>query len=150
MPDDKPILLATLFCESVLEEANRTLSVIRIMDRVTVQIPADFPEGAKPLVHISGLIALRSGDFIGDAILEIFMNTPSGTRQRVQEFRLPLPGGHQGMNLKMDIKLGLESEGIYWFDVLVNQEHRSRMPLEVVFQRLQPDYPKRDEKQTDS
>ena len=50
MPDERPYLAAALMCERVLEEKDRVLSVIRIVDNYFVQAsPEDLPKEAKPL-----------------------------------------------------------------------------------------------------
>jgi hypothetical protein len=137
MEKPRPYLTAAMLCEKVLEEKNGTLSVIRIADRLGYQLPifppgVPMPEGIRAAAQLSGLICLKSGPVTGDHSLSIIVENPVGDRKQVFVFPLKLEGKDQGQNVVLNMALGIEHDGLYWFDVLFDGEVLTRIPLTVV------------------
>jgi hypothetical protein len=60
-PDSGPYLVAALLCEKVLQEKDETVSIIRMIDRVTLTAPASLsPETLPPLPINPTLFSLLS------------------------------------------------------------------------------------------
>jgi hypothetical protein len=131
MDKPRPYLTAALLCETVLEEKDGTLSVIHIADRLTYSMTG-VPEGVKPATAISGLICLKSGPVTGEHIIKIFAENPLGERKEVYAHPITLLGGDQGQNIKMRISLVLHSDGLYWIDIVFDDDVLTRIPLTVV------------------
>jgi uncharacterized protein DUF6941 len=131
---DKPLpyINAALLCESVIEEKNGSLTVVRIADKVEMKV-AGLPEGYKPIIAIKGLLSLKSGPVKGDFNIEIRIVRPNG---EVKKDRILVPfkllGEDQGSNIILNISLGIEEEGLHWFDVYFEGQLLTRMPLTVV------------------
>jgi hypothetical protein len=140
-----PHVIAALFCEKILQEADGSLSVIRIADKLTIQtIQVDstaieaIPEELrpKPPVQMSGLVSLRSGPASGKFTMKVVMNSPSGKRKDAFTVPLELHGADHGQNIILNIILAVQEEGLFWFDVLLDDHQLTRIPLMVV--RAQP------------
>ena len=128
-----PYLTAALLCERVIEEKNGTLSVIRIADRVEVEIPpGGVPGGYRPVVPISGLVALKSGPAKGSFTLRIIITRPSGERLEGPAIPVELEGEDRGQNFILNFLIGVSEEGLHWFEVVFENQVLSRIPLMVV------------------
>ncbi len=130
---DKPLpyVTAALLCEKVLQEKDGSLSVIRIADRVEYRLEGA-PEGLRPTVTLAGIVALRSGPVSGDHFLKIIIENPHGDRKEVHRQQMTLAGEDKGQNLILNLNLAIEHEGLYWFDVLFDEDLLTRIPLTVL------------------
>lgn len=63
IPEDGPYLTAALLCEKVLQEKDETVSVIRMLDRITLTVPASLsPETLPPLpLNLMLFLSFKSG-----------------------------------------------------------------------------------------
>ena len=132
MDKPRPHVTAALLCESVLQESNGTLSVVRIADKVGYD-PTGMPEGFRPAFKISGLISLKAGPVVGDHNLKVVVENPQGKRTQIYELALKLMGRDQGQNLIVTLNLGIEHDGLHWFDVIFDDDEvLTRIPLMVM------------------
>lgn len=136
----QPYISAALLCEKVLHEQDGTISAIRIVDRVTVQIAAKAKGKVKPTVKLAVLIAFKSGPSKGKYILKIVPRTPSGRKMAVKrtdvqgEFKFPLVFEREehGSTTVINLVVDVSEEGVYWFDVYLGRRVITRIPLTVV------------------
>lgn len=133
------VQLAT-FCDKVLVEQDGVLSVIRAIDRIMVSAqavgapaPAELPEGG--VLAATLVVALKAGDAQGRHPVTIRAQQPSGAYLPDQQFDAMFERDERGVNLILN--LGLPAiEGLYWFEVLVNDAQLTRVPLRVMYQRV--------------
>ena len=135
-----PYLHYAVLCEKVLHEADGVLSLIRIIDRITVTIPlADSasPEDLPaPMVPVTFVVSLKSGDFTGRMPLKVRIETPSRSKWPEFESSAELRGGEQGTVVVLPVQFPARDEGIYWFAVEVGGGVVTRVPLRVVKQMV--------------
>jgi hypothetical protein len=142
MPESNgPYLNYAAICEKVLREADEVLSLIRIIDRVTVTITGSTPPGVgsvpqillepAPAVGVTLVIGLKSGGFIGSVPVKIRIDTPSGFRLPEYETSAVLRGEEQGAAIVLPIQIPAQDEGVYWFVVEVSGEVFTRVPLRI-------------------
>jgi hypothetical protein len=110
-------------------------SLIRIIDRVSLNIPP----GADPValqqkqpLQITLVIILKSGFFRGKATITIRPTTPSGTEMPPAQFPILLEGDDRGNQIIMPMSLALPEEGLYWFEILVDQTTATKVPLRLI------------------
>jgi len=133
-----PHLQMALFCERVLEEKDGVLSVVRVIDRVVQTAtgpgaPADMP--AFPY-NLTMVISVKSGKAKGGHEIAITQEAPSGIRTELgRPVRFLLEGEERGHNLVIRVTITFEAEGLYWFDVNLDGELVTRMPLRVLYVR---------------
>jgi hypothetical protein len=143
MPETGPHLTAALLCERTISEADGVLTLIRVVDRVTVMASGtDPPEAMPPFVHNLQMVAILKPDQAkGRYTLKFFMENPAGQRQQIGEQDVNLVPGNTGPNLIVNLQLGLDQEGVYWIDVVLGGPHgqpdelMTRTPLEAQYQR---------------
>lgn len=136
---DGPFLTAALFCERVLEEKDGVTSIIRIVDRIVTQATGvDPPERMPPLqAMLTLVVSLKSGFAKGSYSVTIQGTTPTGRSLAPVALPVLLEGDDRGVGLVGVLNLQLEEDGLYWFDVRFERRLLSRIPLRVVYQRVQ-------------
>ena len=138
MDSGGPYINAAFFCERVIEERDGTLSAIRIVDRITNMAVGTGTPAAMPAmpVNLALLIALKPGRALGRHDVQITAERPSGIRtDMASALSVNLEGGDRGANLVMNLSLVVTEEGLYWFDVVVDETVLTRVPLRVLYQR---------------
>ena len=126
------------FCEKTLQEADGVISLIRVLDRITItaegpEVPAELPPGGA--INTTMVVMLKSDDARGRHPLKIRMQLPSGAYGPDQEVDAVFEGEERGVNLIVNMTLEA-IEGIYWFEVYVNNRKLTKMPLRVIYQRV--------------
>lgn len=134
MPNQpKPYVTAALLCERILHEKDESLTVVRIADRIQYQMQGQgLPEGVKPLVTIQGLVSVKSGPVTGDHKIRIIAEKPNGDRKESAVFPVKFLGKDQGQNLILNMHVGVDQDGLYWFDVMFDDELLTRIPLVII------------------
>ncbi len=133
-----PYLNAAVICEKVLQEKDETLSVIRMVDRFNVTVNAlGSPERLPPIpINLTVLISLKSGKARGRSTVKLRIESPSGLKLPDQLLPVLFEGEDRGVNLVLNLSLVIDQEGVYWFDVLLEEQLLTRMPLRTVYQRI--------------
>lgn len=134
-----PYVQAALFADMILEDKSGSLSPIRIIDRLTHTIQGpNPPEDLKPFSRtLNALIALKPGRATGRQNFTLWMVKPDETRQKTVQGTLHFEGGpNQGANLKLILNVTFEQEGIYYFDFEVEGHLLTRMPMQVMYNRV--------------
>jgi len=136
MANTKPYVALACFCEHVLEDKDDVLSAVRIVDTYVlpplpkgVEVP---PDALRGLIVLKGLISLKSVDVVGPGTLRLIMHTVAGKQVPISPeggWPVELKGGEHGVNLKLQIPLGVKNFGLIWFDVLWGEEILTRIPL---------------------
>ncbi|MDA2930703.1 hypothetical protein MYX84_12290 [Acidobacteria bacterium AH-259-O06] len=131
-----PHLIAAILCEKLLSEQDGVKSAIRIVDRVThAVIGPDVPDKMPPVpVNFDLLVKLKTGDRPGKYEMRVTMVNPRG--QDVQSFSqtVKLEGGpNRGMDLRLNLNLRLDQEGIYWFEIWCDDFLMTKTPLEIMY-----------------
>lgn len=132
--------MAALICERILREQDGVISAIRIIDRLTHTIvapsmPEELPKVAYPLTF---LISLKSGRARGRHNIALAMEDPSGKKKKLFAQSLQLEGEHRGANWIIQANVNFSMEGLYWFDVSLEDEILTRMPFKLEFQLVSP------------
>jgi hypothetical protein len=137
-----PHLLTAVLCEKVIEDKEGVLSLIRIVDQVVQTATGpEAPEQMPPFVlhNLSMVIMLKAGQSRGRYALKLRPEDPGGVQLPPIEFPLQLQGGTSGVNIIAPLQLGVNHEGVYWFDVLFapgrdeDDQLITRVPLEIVY-----------------
>lgn len=143
-----PQLAAAVFCErTIADKEDDAISVIRVIDTLTIRLgadtPPDFPSPEHRLpVQVAGLISFRSGDSPGDHLLRLVLESPSGKRKTVVENTLTFSAGAQGgFALRFNSVIQIASGGLFWLHVFLDEKRVTRMPLLIRVERSEPAVP---------
>lgn len=132
----EPYLKVGTICERVLEEKDGVLSLIRIVDRFTITItgkepPDQLPQGIKLLTIIMGWVG---GLGSHEAALNII--SPGGeTQKSPQSWSFTLDAINRGHNIIVTLPIRIAKEGVYWVEFILNDQVKSRIPFQVLYER---------------
>jgi len=141
MPEQENVFRAFLqiavFCEKVLREADGVFSLIRIIDRFNV-IGAT-PEMQPSILRFFIVVSFKSGFMRGRQTIYLRPKSPTGQDLPAMEFPVLFEGDDdRGTALAFDVNWAVNEEGLFWWDVYLNEEVVTRMPLRVAYQRMGP------------
>jgi len=133
-----PYLVAALLCEKVLQEKDETISIIRMIDRITLSVNALGSSETIPstTLNLNALISLKSGSARGRGIVKLRVETPSGLKLPDQLLPVLFEGDDRGVNLIVAFNMVIDQEGVYWFNVLLDERFLTRVPLRILYQRI--------------
>ncbi|MBA3884573.1 MAG: hypothetical protein H0X67_02435 [Acidobacteria bacterium] len=129
-----PFVGVAVFCEKVLREADGVLTLVRVVDRITFQIQASTPE--PPAYPLYAVVMLKAGDARGTFDVSIRSEGPSGQDLGTVKAPLLFEGFDRGVNLILQLPFQPAEEGLHWFEVAVDQQVLTRIPLRAVYQRI--------------
>jgi hypothetical protein len=133
---DGPYLNGAFLCEKVLEEKDGVKSAIRIIDRITMSAAGEAAPPRMPPLPVAATLLLRvkTGKKPGRHQFKVELVKPDGTRSPGTIMSVDLEGPEdRGADLKMDIRILLESDGSYWFDIYCDDILMTRVPLRVIY-----------------
>ncbi len=128
---------AAVLCERVLSEHDGVNSLIRIVDRITqTAMGPEPPEDMPSSVHTLWLyIAFKSGSARGVKQLTVRINKPAGSLP-ANTFPINFEGeDDRGINLSLQMQVEIDVPGLWWFDVSLDNQHVTRIPLRVIYLR---------------
>jgi hypothetical protein len=126
-----------VICEKVLREADEVLSLIRIVDQLTVTVMTppgvDAPQKVLPTASVPLIFAVgfKSAGYVGPVPVRLRVETPSGSTLPYFETNQPVTEGSGGVNLLLSMQLPVQEEGLYWFVVEVSGDEVTRVPLRI-------------------
>ena len=131
-----PYVQVAAICTTPLVEQGGQLSVIRIQDRIQVAGVADqmLPQS---LNNLCLLVVLKSGEMRGKYNVRITPITPSGKELPHIEQSALFEGEERGWASAFPLAVTAEEEGLYWFNVTLEGSMLARIPLRVMYQKLQ-------------
>jgi hypothetical protein len=139
MPDQENVFRAHLhiatFCEKVLRETDNVFSLIRIVDRFNVAGgSAEMPPTALTFMVV---ISFKSGFMRGKQKIGLRPKSPTGKELPSMEFPVLFEGDDdRGTLMAFQVNWTVEEEGAYWWDLYLNQELVTSMPLRVSYQQV--------------
>jgi hypothetical protein len=138
--DNGPYLNIATICEKVLQEKDETISLIRIVDRVTVTVAASSsPEVIPPmLLNLNAFLSFKSGTAKGRHTIKWVLEEPSGIRGSEQLLPALFEGEDRGANFILNLNVTVNQEGVYWFDIFLENQLLTRIPLRILYQRIGP------------
>lgn len=139
MPEQKELYRAYLqiavFCEKVLQEADGVISLIRVVDRFTVRGAS--AEMGNHVLKFTIVILFKSGFLRGKQKIHIRPLSPNKRELPAMEIPTLFEGDEdRGNGTIANIDFVVNEEGLYWFDVFLNEELVTRMPLRVLYQQV--------------
>lgn len=142
-----PYLAMAVVCENVLEDKDGVMSLIRVVDTFTLHAQTLSGEPIPPAVmaYLPGSIAFqivvsfKAGRARGRRTLKIIPKTPSG--DIISETALPVSfegeDEARGVMVRVTTTMSVKQEGVYWIDILLDEEFTTRLPIKVVFETVE-------------
>ena len=132
-----PYIQAALFCELVLDEKDSVKSLIRIIDRITIEargpdVPSTMPVIQRDLI---GVLMFKSGEARGAVSITVTLTRPSGLTdpEPIWQGSPHFEGGTRGNNIILNMRTRFSEPGPYWYNIYVGDRLVTKMPLEIVY-----------------
>jgi hypothetical protein len=132
---------AALLCEKLLREADGVPSAIRIVDQITIpELSPDVPSGVGFSLWV--LIALRGENLGGVHKMQLTGRAPTGRITELGTFEVTFSAtAVPGANVFVQATVAWREPGVYWFDVTLDGEYVTSIPLEVLVAQQLPQSP---------
>ena len=132
-----PYVQLAAICEKVLQEGDGVLSLIRVIDRLTVTVSGDQAPEQLPGGNINAtlVVALRPDDARGRHAIRLRIQQPSGIYLPERSIDVNFEGEDRGVNLVLEMQFEA-AEGLFWIEVSVEAGLLTRVPLRVIYQRI--------------
>jgi hypothetical protein len=139
MPDEQqnlsgPHLQIAAFCEKVLIEADQVASLIRVVDRFTVNGPTR--EMSPAVLTFFIVVSFKAGFIRGKHMVKVVPVSPTGVELPSIEAPQLFEGEDRGAMLAAQMNFLAQEEGLYWFRVYFEEGLVTQMPLRVIYQRV--------------
>jgi hypothetical protein len=140
MPEDpeeqiRPWVQVAAFVNVAMQEGppGGWVSLIRISDRIFVTGTTD--EMPPSTVQTTMVVMLKAGNMRGSAAVKIRPMTPSKKELPGIEVPVLFEGEERGVNITVPVVMVVKEQGLYWFDVFVEGQLFTRIPLRVIYQK---------------
>ena len=132
-----PYIAAAFLCERALREVDGVNSFIRVVDRWTVSGPTEnMPQTA---IQTALIVMFKSGIHRGPGRLTITPTTPSDVAMPALEVPVLFEGDEgRGVNLVIPMAFPVQEPGVYWFNITLDGQVFSHIPLRVIYHRVAP------------
>jgi hypothetical protein len=132
-----PYLNMAVLCEKVLREQDGVISVIRVVERVTITPPPDAPEQMPPTsLNLVLAVALRAGVMHGQMNVRMTLTTPGGSETQMGSIPVLFEGQDRGVSLVTNLNLVVGEQGLYWISIYLEEQMLTRVPLRIMYQRI--------------
>lgn len=130
----RPLVNVATACEKVLIEKDDVATAVRIVDVYYLpESQQPMPAGTESVIPISSLICIKAGDFEGEGVLSVALQTPDGQRKEIpQKWPIILKSGPHGSNLVLNFALSTKYVGQSWVEVLWDGELLTKFPIMLV------------------
>jgi hypothetical protein len=136
--EEGPFIQIACFCENVIEDKTGVLSLIRVIDTITHSLAGSSPPENMPPVTFpfKTVIALKSGMARGRNNIRIVPNCPDGSSKDPIEFTVHFDGEEKGANIIVNMTFTFPIEGLYWFDIYLQESKLTSIPLRIRYNRI--------------
>lgn len=131
-----PYVQVAAICMTPLIEQQGALSVIRIQDRIQLAGLTDQMQ-PQPLNSLWLVLALKSGEMTGKFNITVTPIDPGGKRLPGLSSSMLMEGQERGAVLATPLMLVADKEGLYWFEVRLEDTLLTKVPLRVMYQKVQ-------------
>lgn len=133
-----PYIQAAAFCENVIEDKTGALSLIRVVDTFTQTATGSEPPSEMPPVtwQMKLVLMLKAGRARGRYEVKIVPELPSGETKTPLTLTAYMEGEERGQNIIVNFVFTFTMEGLYWFNVYLDDALLTKMPLRVKYMRL--------------
>lgn len=87
-------------------------------------------------LNLALFLSFKSGSARGSNTIKMRIESPSGIRLPEQLLPIFFEGEDRGVNLILALNMVVDQEGVYWFDILLEEKLLTRVPLRVIYQRV--------------
>lgn len=131
-----PYLKVAVFCENAIEGKDGVLSLIRVIDRITITAAGPETPDAMPSIplKLKLVLMLVSGKAHGTHEVELRIEKPDGSLDQIWTGTVFLEGEDRGANIIIDVGLESKAQGLHWFHVAFDGQLLTKLPFRLIYQ----------------
>jgi hypothetical protein len=132
-----PYLLTAVLCQSAQQDQYGAFNIINVLEQLVAGTSDPNAPEKMPTFRFQGDLAISfaSGKATGSRRLSIVPVQPSGDRLDPVTQRIDLRGGDHRATFISNVSMDITEEGVYWFDVSLDDRIVTRIPLRVRYER---------------
>lgn len=140
----EPHLRVGALCEKVIEDKENILSLICLIDRLVLTAQGiGVPEEMPPTVaRLSAVMSWVGGLGNHEAKVRIHGGPEDTTIAETPTLPFLLDALDRVHNIIVNLTLELKQQGLYWVEFLLNGKVKSRIPLRIVYHRIEMPTPR--------
>jgi hypothetical protein len=133
-----PYIQVACFADYIIRAVDGKISIIGIVDVVNhVKRGQNPPDIMEPFTYTLNLIViLKSGHATGRNTLRIVPEKPNGETLPPHTISTRFEGGERGSAVIVDMTITFELEGLYMFDIFLEEEKLTAIPLRINYNRV--------------
>lgn len=134
---DGPYLSVACIADMVLRDDTGVFSVIRMIDKITrTAVGPNPPLEMEPFDYqFKMVIGFKSGNARGHNELKVIPEFPDGRTGNPFQITAHFEGEERGFVAAVSMNVKFPLEGLYWFDVFLENQKITSIPLRVVYDR---------------
>jgi len=134
----EPSLKLGVICEWALQEKDRVLSLIRIVDQFTITITGKEPPDQLPQWILKLTIVMSWVGGLGTHEAAFNITSPGGeTQPSPKSWSFNLDSLNRGHNIIARLPVKTTKPGVYWIEFILNGKVKGRIPFRVLYKREQ-------------
>jgi hypothetical protein len=145
-----PYIQAACFCEMAFPDNTGCLSIIKIIDNITITSGGQAPPKDMPAIDykLTLVLMLKSGKARGRSEVMIRPELPNGSSLDPQIYTVHFDGEEKGVNMILSLMFKFTMEGLHLFWVYLDEKRFTAIPLKIMYDRriirppTQPGLPK--------
>jgi len=138
MPIGGPWIQAACFCDMAIQDTSGAFSLIRLIDTIVHGIREPKPPIEMPAFRrsLNLMIMIKAGDAKGRSELKITPELPNGSTSESFTYPLHFEGEEKGCNSCLHISFEFPLEGLYWFNISINNTRITSVPLRIRYEPI--------------
>jgi hypothetical protein len=133
-----PVCIAALFCESVVVGDDKTLTIVRTIDTLTLP-PGIQPKTDEPMEFTGAaklVVLLKQASAKGQHEITLTVMNPLNKREPIGFIRQDFPtdaAPEVGYNFVAPVRILWRGEGLYWIEIRSGKQVIGKTPLRIKF-----------------
>jgi hypothetical protein len=132
-----PYLLMAVLCQRADQDQYGSFNVINVLEQLVVGsddpgAPEEFP-GFRLEAQL--VVSVASGDRRGDAVITIEPTDPQLNKLEPVSQEVRFSGEDHRVTIVSNVSLDVEHTGVYWFNVLLDGQSATWVPLRIGYHR---------------
>ncbi len=134
---DGPYLLMAVLCQNAQQDQYGSFSVINVLEQLVAGTNDPNAPDEMPTFRFQGHLAVQvaAGNSKGSHTLSIVPIQPSGKKLEPVGQRIQFKGIDHRATFISNVSMDIEEEGLYWFNVLLDDRVMTRIPLRIRYER---------------
>jgi hypothetical protein len=132
-----PYLLMAVLCQNAQQDQYGSFSVINVLEQLVAGTNDPNAPEEMPTFRFQGQLAvqLAAGNATGSHTVSVVPVRPSGAKLEPVTQTVQFKGVDHRATVISSVSMDIEEEGVYWFNVALDNQVLTRIPLRIRYER---------------